>query len=97
MFDAPPERTSLTRKNLDESEARCKRLEALLKTLNPEVDVDSLLDKEQLQAHDRQRPSTSPVVGGPSNADEIGLVSTSTSGFTTPELWFACHFYAQAG
>lgn len=75
LFDAPPERTSLTRKNLDESEARCKSLEALLRSLNPEVDIDSLL--EQPQGHSTHVVPTSPMVADSLDADETGLVGAS--------------------
>jgi transcriptional regulatory protein GAL4 len=39
-FDAPPARTSLTRKNLDAAELRCRQLESVLRSLHPEVDLD---------------------------------------------------------
>ncbi|KAI9148959.1 Regulatory protein GAL4 [Paramyrothecium foliicola] len=42
-FGAPPDRTPLTRRNLDIAELRCARLQALLRSLHPELDIESAL------------------------------------------------------
>lgn len=42
-FETPIERTSLTRINLDAAELRCNRLESLLGSLNPELDIEAAL------------------------------------------------------
>lgn len=39
----PPDRTRLTRKNLDAIEQRCNRLEALIRSLHPGMDIDVAL------------------------------------------------------
>jgi transcriptional regulatory protein GAL4 len=64
IFDAPPERTSLTRRNLDEAQARCKRLEALLTKLHPDVDIASLLGGDELAQAESGPPESSPNVDG---------------------------------
>ncbi|KAK9365570.1 fungal-specific transcription factor domain-containing protein [Lipomyces kononenkoae] len=40
VFDSPPTRTPLTRKNLDVAEARCKELERRLRQLQPDIKLD---------------------------------------------------------
>lgn len=42
-FEAPPDRTPLTRKELDAAEDQCKKLRVLLRSLNPDVDIESAL------------------------------------------------------
>lgn len=42
-FGDPPSRTPLTRKNLDQVETRCRKLEALVRSLQPNVDIDDTL------------------------------------------------------
>lgn len=42
-IEDPPDRTPLTRKNLDLAELRCAQLRSLLQSLNPDVDIDSAL------------------------------------------------------
>ncbi|KAJ5090887.1 transcriptional regulatory protein C1F7.11c [Penicillium argentinense] len=43
-FEGPPSRTPLTRKNLDAAERRCTQLRALLRSLNPDLNIDSALE-----------------------------------------------------
>ncbi|KAF4335485.1 C6 transcription factor [Fusarium beomiforme] len=42
-FVNPPDRTRLTRKNLDALEQRCSRLEALIRSLHPDLDIDNAI------------------------------------------------------
>jgi transcriptional regulatory protein GAL4 len=56
-FEVPPSRTSLTRKNLEAAEHRCKQLEALLRSLKPEIDLETAL-KEHSENSD---PSELPI------------------------------------
>lgn len=42
-FDSPPDRTPLTRRNLDAAEYRCAQLRSLLRSLNPDIDIESAL------------------------------------------------------
>ncbi|KAF5585242.1 C6 transcription factor [Fusarium pseudocircinatum] len=42
-FVNPPDRTRLTRKNLDAIELRCNRLEALIRSLHSDMDIDAAL------------------------------------------------------
>lgn len=42
-FETPPDRTPLTRRNLDASEARCAQLTSLLRSLHPELDIEASL------------------------------------------------------
>lgn len=44
-FETPPDRTPLTRKNLNAAERRCAQLRSLLSSLNPDLDIDSALDR----------------------------------------------------
>lgn len=44
-FESPPDRTPLTRKNLEAAEGRCARLERLLRSLNPDVDIELALKR----------------------------------------------------
>lgn len=46
IFEGPPDRTSLTRKNLDAAEWRCKQLESLLHSLNPDMDIEDAIKSE---------------------------------------------------
>lgn len=48
-FEKPPDRTPLTRKNLDAAELRCKQLQGLIKSLNPELDINSAFEETQVQ------------------------------------------------
>lgn len=45
VFEARPNRTSLTRSNLDTAERRCKQLEALLRSLHPDIDINAEIKK----------------------------------------------------
>ncbi|KAH7259407.1 fungal-specific transcription factor domain-containing protein [Fusarium redolens] len=42
-FVNPPDRTRLTRKNLDAMEQRCNKLESLIRSLHPDMDIDVAL------------------------------------------------------
>lgn len=44
-FDEPVDRTPLTRKNLDAAELRCAQLENLLRSLNPDLNLEDALAK----------------------------------------------------
>lgn len=44
-FESPPDRTPLTRKNLDLAERRCTQLRSLLRSLNPDLDVKVALEQ----------------------------------------------------
>ncbi|CAM1509711.1 Fc.00g000460.m01.CDS01 [Cosmosporella sp. VM-42] len=48
-FEDPPDRTPLTRKNLDAAEHRCTQLRALLRSLHPDLDIDSALRRLGLE------------------------------------------------
>jgi transcriptional regulatory protein GAL4 len=43
VYTPRPQRTPLTRKNLDAAEQKCQKLASMLKSLNPDVDIESLL------------------------------------------------------
>lgn len=58
-FENPPDRTPLTRKNLDAAESRCTQLRSLLRSLNPELDIDAALD----QLRSEQDVAHSPIEG----------------------------------
>ncbi|VUC36540.1 unnamed protein product [Clonostachys rosea] len=45
-FESPPDRTPLTRNNLDAAELRCAQLRSLIKSLNPDLDIDSALGQQ---------------------------------------------------
>ncbi|KAH6887681.1 fungal-specific transcription factor domain-containing protein [Thelonectria olida] len=42
-FVNPPDRTPLTRKNLDAAELRCAQLQSLLRSLHPDLDIDEAI------------------------------------------------------
>ncbi|KAJ5928280.1 transcriptional regulatory protein C1F7.11c [Penicillium verhagenii] len=44
-FESPPDRTPLTRRNLDASESRCAQLRSLLRSLKPDFDIEAALEK----------------------------------------------------
>ncbi|GKT48110.1 uncharacterized protein ColSpa_08291 [Colletotrichum spaethianum] len=65
-FESPPDRTPLTRKNLDKAELRCTQLRNLLRSLNPDLDIESALrDADGQQAGDDDDSHT------PEESDEI--------------------------
>ncbi|KAE9980430.1 hypothetical protein BLS_008762 [Venturia inaequalis] len=80
-FEALPPRTSLTRKNLDAAERKNRQLESLLRSIRPDLDVDSALqdvvdasldsDANGTEARDKQ-PS-------PRSADEFEWHETALS------------------
>ncbi|KAI1863032.1 hypothetical protein JX265_009078 [Neoarthrinium moseri] len=43
FFEEPVDRTALTRKNLDAAELRCSKLETLLRSLNPDLDIEAAI------------------------------------------------------
>ncbi|KIW03088.1 uncharacterized protein PV09_05733 [Verruconis gallopava] len=43
-FEAPPMRTSLTRKNLELAERRCEQLEAIIRSLAPDLDIEKAIE-----------------------------------------------------
>lgn len=51
VFSSPPSRTALTRKNLDELESRCKKLERIISKLQPDFDIDNV-PAEELDRND---------------------------------------------
>ncbi|KAJ5784553.1 transcriptional regulatory protein C1F7.11c [Penicillium pulvis] len=59
-FESPPDRTPLTRKNLDLAERRCTQLRSLLHSLNPDLDVKSALE----QLGSEQDVADSPTLDG---------------------------------
>ncbi|KAM5354316.1 hypothetical protein ACJ41O_000965 [Fusarium nematophilum] len=44
-FDRRPDRTPLTRKNLDDAQGLCRQLRSLLQKFNPDIDIDAELGK----------------------------------------------------
>lgn len=56
VFEAPPSRTPLTRKNLDLAERRSNQLEALLRSLDPNINIEAALDSQDNASTD-DRPS----------------------------------------
>ncbi|KAH0604627.1 uncharacterized protein H6S33_006295 [Morchella sextelata] len=51
-YEARPVRLPLTRKNLDYLQARCAKLETLLRTLDPSIDIDTLLSSPDCNSSD---------------------------------------------
>lgn len=64
VFEGPHERTSLTRRNLDAAEARCKELERLLQ----EVQTNGGTDSVQTEAS--REPERRPELHRPQNAED---------------------------
>jgi transcriptional regulatory protein GAL4 len=59
VYTPRPQRTPLTRKNLDAAEQRCQKLASMLKSLNPDVDIESLLkDSETSVSGQLAKPSS---------------------------------------
>lgn len=56
-FENPPDRTPLTRKNLDAAEHRYTQLRSLVRSLNPGLDIDAAL--EELGEQQESAPSPS--------------------------------------
>jgi transcriptional regulatory protein GAL4 len=54
VFEGPHERTSLTRRNLDAAEARCRELEKLLQEVQSEIRIDT--EKEGATQESASRP-----------------------------------------
>lgn len=75
-FEAPPQRTALTRRNLDAAERRCSRLERLIRSLHPDMDIASALE-----SFDHQEPSaTGPLVPGDTQLPESPAISQPPAG-----------------
>jgi transcriptional regulatory protein GAL4 len=74
VFEDRPQRTRLTRQNLDEAEQRCLALETLLRTLSPDLDVEKLLKKQRKRCCKSVSPSTSPEVDA---IQHVGSVTPS--------------------
>ncbi|KAJ5287886.1 transcriptional regulatory protein C1F7.11c [Penicillium angulare] len=55
-FESPPDRTPLTRRNLDAAENRCTKLRSLLRSLNPEVDIEAALEQLSPEQDDTESP-----------------------------------------
>ncbi|KAH6667955.1 fungal-specific transcription factor domain-containing protein [Halenospora varia] len=68
IYAARPIRTPLTRKNLDAAEQKCKKLTSLLKSLNPDVDIEALL-KNGVPSTSPQ-PANNPSPKSPQQVDE---------------------------
>ncbi|KAF3009378.1 hypothetical protein E8E14_008079 [Neopestalotiopsis sp. 37M] len=66
----PIERTPLKRKNLDAAELRCSQLEALLRSLNPDLDIEESLAKLNQSAPNEQPGNQSHYSG--TEADQDG-------------------------
>ncbi|PVH88996.1 hypothetical protein DL98DRAFT_524609 [Cadophora sp. DSE1049] len=67
VYMARPIRTPLTRKNLDAAEQKCDRLTALLRSLNPDVDIENLL-KNGIPS--TQVPTSNPSPKSPQQIDQ---------------------------
>ncbi|KAK1984431.1 fungal-specific transcription factor domain-containing protein [Colletotrichum cereale] len=65
-FESPPDRTPLTRKNLDTAELRCAQLRNLLRSLNPGLDVESAL-----RDADGRQVGNDDGSGTPEESDEV--------------------------
>lgn len=59
-FESPPDRTPLTRKNLDAAELRCAQLQALLRSLNPDLDIESALGQSDVRQAENDDSSHTP-------------------------------------
>lgn len=56
VFEARPNRTALTRSNFDASERRNKQLEALIRSLLPDVDIDAEIKKLETSPSESGQP-----------------------------------------
>ena len=74
VFEDRPQRTRLTRQNLDKAEQRCHALETLLGTLSPDLDVEKLLKKQRKRRYKSVSPSTSPEVDA---TQDVGSITPS--------------------
>lgn len=83
-FDALPSRTSLTRKNLDAAESRTRQLESLLRTIRPDLDIDSALhDVVDASVHsDADGNEPRDKQPSPRSADEFEWHETALSDAT---------------
>lgn len=82
VFEEPPDRTSLTRKNLDAAEWRIKQLESLIHSMDPRVDIEDAINgmKQTSEQRSITRSSTAsdefewhegtPGITGMSKSDE---------------------------
>lgn len=67
VYIARPVRTPLTRKNLDAAEQKAEKLTSLLRSLNPDVDIESLLKNGVPSA---RPPANNPSPKSPQQVDE---------------------------
>ncbi|KAJ0162080.1 Regulatory protein GAL4 [Colletotrichum tanaceti] len=94
-FESPPDRTPLTRKNLDAAELRCAQLRDLLRSLDPGLEIESALK----DADRRQRPEKEHVRSAshtPDESDESDEVTPPYSyewheGSLSPECKSSAH------
>ncbi|KAI1359331.1 fungal-specific transcription factor domain-containing protein [Xylaria arbuscula] len=58
VFESPPDRTPLTRRNLDATELQIVKLRALLRSLHPDLDIDAALRRLETSGDnsDQSRP-----------------------------------------
>ncbi|KNG90644.1 hypothetical protein ANOM_001311 [Aspergillus nomiae NRRL 13137] len=93
IFSGPPQRTPLTRQNLDELEHRCRALKRLLQKLNPDLDVDRALkemNRNDTLAYVSKRGNSSITEDNPATPDrfdwsEASLVSPAAETYQSPE------------
>jgi transcriptional regulatory protein GAL4 len=80
-FEALPSRTSLTRKNLDEAERRNRQLESLLRSLRPDLDIDSAVQNIADTSIDSDADENQPQNKQPSprSSDEFEWHETALS------------------
>lgn len=97
-FGHPPDRTRLTRQNLDASERKCAQLHSLLRSVDPNIDIDAALN--QLQSDNPISPASDNDVPTPSQdmeADGMGIFSSDSGGYLgMPNNRIAC-FLLPAG
>ena len=60
-FEGPPDRTPLTRKNLDASEHRCAQLGALLQSISPGLDIDTALQQFESEPSPTEGPAPAEI------------------------------------
>ncbi|KAB8259419.1 fungal-specific transcription factor domain-containing protein [Aspergillus pseudonomiae] len=93
IFSGPPQRTPLTRQNLDELEHRCRALRRLLQKLNPDLDVERALkqmNRDEPLAYVSNRGNSSITEDNPATPDrfdwsEASLVSPAAETYQSPE------------
>ena len=63
VFEGPHERTSLTRRNLDAAEARCKELERLLQEVRTDARTDTAQEEASREPERRPQNTEDPAAG----------------------------------